>query len=59
MVTTFLLVTILALEHIESLSDDAPPVLAKGMSRSHGKHYFWFEFGWLHRDGFCNMVKDM
>ena len=51
------LVTVRALERIEALSDHAPILLTTGIPRPPDKHQFKFEFGWLHREGFGDLVK--
>jgi hypothetical protein len=48
-----------ALERIEGLSDHAPILLTIGTPRHPCKHIFKFELGWLHREGFHDMVKDV
>ena len=53
----FPLVSVRALERIESLSDHAPILLTTGMPRPPCKPRFKFELGWLHREGFHDMVK--
>jgi response regulator RpfG family c-di-GMP phosphodiesterase len=53
----FPLVTVRALEHIERLSDHAPILLSTGTPRPICRKQFKFELGWLHRDGFHDMVK--
>ena len=53
----FPLVSVRALEHIESLSDHAPVLLTSGIPKPQCKPRFKFELGWLHREGFHEMVK--
>jgi hypothetical protein len=48
-----------ALERIERLSDHAPLLLTTGNPRPPSKRPFKFEFGWLQRDGFHEMVKNV
>jgi hypothetical protein len=57
--TKFPMVSVRALERIEGLSDHAPILLSTGTPRPTGNHRFKFELGWLHRDGFHDMVKDV
>src|SRR6266508_2706082 len=53
------LVSVRALERIESLSDHAPLLLTTGKHRIPGKNQFKFELGWLNRDGFRDMLKEV
>ena len=53
----FPLVSVRALERIEGLSDHAPILLTTGVPRPQCKPRFKFELGWLHREGFHEMVK--
>ena len=53
------LVTVRALERIEALSDHTPILLTTGSSRPQDKHQFKFELGWLYREGFGEMVKEI
>jgi hypothetical protein len=53
----FPLVPVQGLELIEALSDHAPILLPKGTPRPQFKYEFKFELGWLHREGFSDMVK--
>jgi endonuclease/exonuclease/phosphatase family metal-dependent hydrolase len=53
------LVTVRALERIERLSDHAPILLSTGTPRPICRKQFKFELGWLHREGFHDMVKDV
>jgi hypothetical protein len=55
----FPLVSVRALECIESLSDHAPILMTTGSARPHCDRCFKFELGWLHRDGFHDMVKSI
>ena len=55
----FPMVLVRALERIEALSDHAPILLTTGTSRPQCKRQFKFELGWLHREGFQDMVKLM
>jgi hypothetical protein len=57
--TKFPMVSVGALERIEGLSDHAPLLLSTRTPRPLGNHRFMFELGWLHRDGFHDMVKDV
>jgi hypothetical protein len=53
----FPMVSVQALERIESLSDHVPILLTISSSRPYCARRFKFELGWLHRDGFHDMVK--
>jgi hypothetical protein len=53
----FPMVSVRALERIEGLSNHAPILLTTGLPRTTTAHHFKFEIGWLHRQGFQNMVK--
>jgi hypothetical protein len=53
------MVSVRALERIESLSDHAPILLTTSSTRPHCAHRFKFELGWLHRDGFSDMVQSV
>jgi hypothetical protein len=53
------MVSVQALERIEALSDHAPILLTTGSLRSACNRRFKFELGWLHRDGFHDMVKSV
>ena len=53
----FPLVSVRAIERIESLSDHALILLTTGIPRPQCKPRFKFELGWLHREGFHEMVK--
>jgi hypothetical protein len=53
----FPMVTVRALPRIVGLSDHAPILLTTGTPRTRSKRQFKFELGWLHRDGFSDMVK--
>jgi hypothetical protein len=55
----FPMVSVRALERIESLSDHAPILMTTGSARPRGARRFKFELGWLHRDGFHDMVKSI
>jgi hypothetical protein len=55
----FLMVSVRALERIESLSDLAPILMTTGSARPRCARHFKFELGWLHRDGFHDMVKSI
>jgi hypothetical protein len=55
----FPLVFVRALERIEGLSDHAPILLTTGIPRPHNNHRFKFELGWLQREGFQDMVKNV
>jgi hypothetical protein len=52
-------VIVRALERIERLSDHAPILLSTGMPRPTCRKQFKFELGWLHRDVFHDMVKNV
>jgi hypothetical protein len=51
------MVSVQALEHIEALLDHAPILLTTGSLRPQCHRQFKFELGWLHRDGFHDMVN--
>jgi hypothetical protein len=53
------MVSVRALERIEGLSDHAPILLTTGTPKPPGNHHFKFELGWLQRDAFHDMVKDV
>ena len=53
----FPLVSVRALERIEGLSDHAPILLTTGFPRPQCKPRFKFELGWMHREGFHEMIK--
>jgi hypothetical protein len=53
------MVSVCTLERIEKLSDHAPILLTIGLTRTLSKKPFKFEFGWLHREGFHEMVKNI
>ena len=54
------MVSVRALERIEKLSDHAPLLLDTGSEMLRGKQpQFKFELGWLHREGFSDMVKEV
>ena len=53
------IVSVRALERIEALSDHAPIILTAGLPKPNGKPQFKFELGWLTRDGFVEMVKQI
>jgi hypothetical protein len=54
------MVTIHDVERIEALSNHAPLLLGIGATKLHGKSpQFKFELGWLHRDGFADIVKEV
>jgi hypothetical protein len=55
----FPMVLVRALEHIEALSDHAPILMTTGSVRPPYIRRFKFELGWLHRDGFYDMVKSV
>jgi hypothetical protein len=55
----FPMVSVRALERIEGLSDHAPILLSTGTPRPPCKRSFKFELGWLQREGFHDMVKDV
>jgi hypothetical protein len=48
-----------ALERIEGLSDHAPLLLTTGIPKPPSNHIFKFKLGWLQRDGFYDMVKNV
>jgi hypothetical protein len=53
------MVSVRALERIEKLSDHASILLTTGLTRPLSKKLFKFELGWLQREGFHEMVKNM
>jgi hypothetical protein len=53
------LVTVRTLERIERLSDHAPILMSMGMPRPICRKQLKFELGWLHREGFHDMVKNV
>jgi hypothetical protein len=55
----FPMVSVRALERIEPMSDHAPILVTTGSARPHSARRFKFELGWLHRDGFNDMVKSV
>ena len=58
--TKYPMVSVRALERIEKLSDHAPLLLDTGSDLLKGKQpQFKFELGWLHREGFSDMVKEV
>jgi hypothetical protein len=48
-----------ALERIEGLFDHAPILLTTGIPKPPSKHRFKFDLGWLQREGFHDMVKNV
>jgi hypothetical protein len=55
----FPMVYVRALERIEGFSDHAPILLTTGIPKPLSKHRFKFELGWLQREGFQEMVKNV
>jgi hypothetical protein len=55
----FPIVSVRALERIEALSDHALILVTTGSVRQPCIRQFKFELGWLHRDGFHDMVKSI
>jgi hypothetical protein len=55
----FLLVSVRVLPQIEALSDHTPILLTTGTPTPQRRRPFKFELGWLHRDGFSHMVKNI
>jgi hypothetical protein len=53
------IVSVRALERIERLSDHAPILLTTGSPKLFCKHPFKFDLGWLQREGFHDMVKNV
>jgi hypothetical protein len=53
------MVSVRALEHIKKLSDHAPILLTTGTPIPLCKRPFKFELGWLQREGFQDMVKNV
>jgi hypothetical protein len=53
------MVSVRALERIEKMSDHAHIHLTTGTSRPLCKRLFKFELGWLQREGFHDMVKNV
>jgi hypothetical protein len=52
----FPMVSVGVLERIETLSDHAPILLTIGSPRSQCASRLKFELGWLHKQGFYDMV---
>jgi hypothetical protein len=58
--TKYHMVSVHAMERIEKLSDHSPLLLDTNSDKLHGKKpSFKFELGWLSRDGFEDMVKEV
>ena len=58
--TKYPVVTVHALEGNETLFDHAPIHFDTGVTKLHGKNpQFKFELGWLHREDFDDMVKEV
>jgi hypothetical protein len=55
----FPMVLVRALERIEALLDYAPILMTTCSVRPPCARWFKFELGWLHRDGFYDMVKSV
>ena len=55
----FPMVTVRALERIEALSDHAPIILDSNFTNPATRHPSKFELGWLHRDGFVDIIKNV
>ena len=55
----FPLVTVRALERIEALSDHAPIILDSNSTKPVARCPFKFELGWMHREGFVDMIKNI
>jgi hypothetical protein len=55
----FPVVSIRALERIEALSDHAPIPMTTGSLRRQCVRRLKFELGWIHREGFHEMVKSI
>jgi response regulator RpfG family c-di-GMP phosphodiesterase len=53
------MVSVRALEHIERLCNHAPILLTTGIPKPLCKRPFKFELGWLQREGFYDMVKNV
>lgn len=54
------MVSVRVLDRIEALSDHVPLLLDTDDTKLHGKiPQFKFELGWIHRDGFADMVKEV
>jgi hypothetical protein len=53
------MVSVRALERFEKLSDHAPILLTTGTPWPFLKHPFTFELGWLQREVFHDMVKNV
>jgi hypothetical protein len=51
------MVSVHVLPRVQALSDHAPILLNTGSQRPRCKRPFKFELGWLHRDGFSDMIK--
>nr|XP_045089534.1 uncharacterized protein LOC123497248 [Aegilops tauschii subsp. strangulata] len=55
----FPMVSVRALPRIEAISDHAPILLTTGLPRPQHRRKFKIELGWLLRDGFHDMVKEV
>jgi hypothetical protein len=55
----FPLVTVRALERIEALSDHAPIIIDSNSTNPSARRPFMFELGWLHREGFADIIKNV
>jgi hypothetical protein len=55
----FPMVSVHALEPIQGFSDHVPILLTIGTPKPPSKHRFKFELGWLQREGFHEMVKNV
>ena len=55
----FPMVSVRALPRMEAISDHAPILLTTGSPRPQHRRKFKFELGWLRRDGFYDMVKEV
>uniref|UniRef100_A0A453KU06 Reverse transcriptase domain-containing protein n=1 Tax=Aegilops tauschii subsp. strangulata TaxID=200361 RepID=A0A453KU06_AEGTS len=55
----FPMVTVRALKRIEALSDHASIILDSNSVNPAARRPFKFELGWLHRDGFVDIIKNV
>ena len=55
----FPMVTVRALERIEALSDHAAIILDSNSTKPNVRRPSKFELGWLHRDGFVDIIKNV
>ena len=55
----FPMATVHALKRVEDLADHTPTLLSTGSPRSLSNRQFKFELGWLHREGFHDLIKNV